>query len=639
MKKLLFIILTLLSTSHCFGQQFEVVSFEAKPMDLYGRVNEKLDLNGNRCAVIKVQVDDDIIDVSGKIGNITYQGIEKSIYVTQETKKIKIKFDKHLPITIDLKEYGIEKLTGGCTYEIYLRNEEEKKIETVKKSTGIIPEWINDVKEGQFVGISMPNNNAAAAKKQALAMATLQYVIYNGGAKMKTIIDSGFENEAKSNETEGFQEYKGNTSYASSAEYSNFAVNIAREYYNINGEYFVLCDYLKDGKNRNTIKIKTFSNYQRNALVKGSEKGVSGHYLNRNIISDIDFWINGVRCNLTSTYNYADNKHEDTTRIDGEIVFNKGYKYPNIKIFKGLKEHTFFERLDLASNSIGFSQLCFVTSIPFITNNLNLKKINDIIHSESNENFDVFNMKKTIACRISNKDTLSVPIKIKWGGIINNQIYYSFYSRHNSLEQDLTNNICQYSLDSNIPSLIMSKHFSFIEAMENLCLSLVDSTKAPKVMSITNNIEDHDTKSEPNVFSAWKSKEEFDFYIRNIHLFPLFTSNDKKFNTKFNGVIVCSNNKLPFDFNQISNESRESKREMKEITDSFSPINAFSTSTHSLTTDTYSNLKPTGVAHQNLIIDGIALALIRGSEQVIELFGSNLKDNTILSHFWINNKE
>ena len=636
MKKLLFIILILLSTSHCFSQQLEIISVKAKPMDLYGRVNEKLDLNGNKCAVIKVQVDDDIIEISGMIGNVISQGIEKSIYVTQETKKIKIKFAKHLPITIDPKEYGIDKLIGGCTYEIYLKSEEEKQMYTVEKSTGIIPEWINDVKEGQFVGISMPNNNVAAAKKQALAMATLQYVIYNGGAKMKTIIDSQFNYEAKSNKTEEFQDYKGNTSYGSSAEYSNFAVNLAREYYNINGEYFVLCDYLKDEKNRNTIKIKTFSNYQRNALVKGSEKGVSGHYLNRNIISDIDFWINGVRCNLTSTYNYADNKHEDTTRIDGEIVFNKGYKYPNIKIFTGLKEHTFFERLDLASNSIGFSQLCFVMSIPFITNNLYLKKYNDMLIES---NLDGFYMKKSIVvCRISNKDTLSVPIKIKWGGIRNNQIYYSFFSRHNSLEQDLTNNICQYSLDSNIPSLIMSKHFSFIEAMENLCLSLVDSTKAPKVIPTINNNEDYDTKSEPKFFSKRINKEEFDFYLRNIHLFPLFTSNDKKFNTKFNGVIVCSNNKLPFDFNQISNESRESKREMKEIiTDSFSPVNAFSTST--LTTDTYSNLKPTGFAHQNLIIDGIALALFRGSKQVIELFGANLKDNIILSCFWINNKE
>lgn len=630
MKKLLFIILILLSTSHCFSQQLEIISVEAKPMDLYGRVNEKLDLNGNKCAVIKVQVDDDIIDISGMIGKVISQGIEKSIYVTQETKKIKIKFAKHLPITIDPKEYGIDKLIGGCTYEIYLKSEKEKHIYTVEKSSDVLPEWINNVKDGQFVGISMPNNNVAAAKKQALAMATLQYVIYNGGAKVKTEINFGLEEQTTSNGNTYSDEFDANTSYISSSEYSNFAVNIAREYYNINGEYFVLCDFLKEDNSRNTIKIETISNYHRNALEKGTGKSVTAteQYLDRNLFTEIIYWINGIKCNMTSTYNYSDNKQENTTRIDGDIVFNKGYKYPDINLFTELKKQTIFERLDLSSNSIGYSQLCFVMSIPFLTKKINIKtKAN--FSSKSDENFDTWNSTYIIGNRIYNNDTLSIPIKVKWGGIRNNQLYYSNFSPKEILEQNLIGNICQYSLDANIPSIIISKHFSFVEALENICLCCNESDSIRYVNVVAENNDYIWTRID---------EKETEINIKNIHLFPIFTSNDKKFNNKFNGVIVCSNDKLPFDFDVISSNNREHKKYMNEnFTDSFSPINAVPTSSINVS-DSF--LRPTGIAHQRLIYDKFSWGWQIGfTGNIIEIFGVNTKDKKILSSFWLDNKK
>ena len=72
MNKLLFIIFAFLTESHCYAQQLEGIFFEARPMDLFGRVNERLDMNGNKCAVLKIQVNDDIVDVSGMVGNIHF---------------------------------------------------------------------------------------------------------------------------------------------------------------------------------------------------------------------------------------------------------------------------------------------------------------------------------------------------------------------------------------------------------------------------------------------------------------------------------------------------------------------------------------------------------------------------------------
>ena len=605
MKKILSTLLILLSVSHCFAQYLEVISVVAKPMDIYGRVNEKHDLNGNKCAVLKILVDDDIVDVSGKIGNVISQGIEKSIYITQDTKKIKIKFAKHPPVIIDIKEYGINKLIGGCAYEIYLKNEEEKKFDTVEKSTGIIPEWINDVKEGQFVGISMPNNNATAAKKQALAMATLQYFLYNGGAKVKNIFDTGLTQITKGSlkdSTTFREEYQGTSVYKSSAQYSNFSVFIARDYYNINGEYFVLCDYLKDYKSKNTIEITETGVLQKKALEDGNK--LTFVDLSSDLYSNIKYYINGVRCDIMSVRKFSELYNEDYTRIDGELVFNNGYKYPDFSISKGYKEQTFYDRLDLSSNSIGYSQLCFVMSIPIISKYYNAKYINTSSYTTSDNNFERY-ISPTFC--ITNKDSISVPIKIKWGGISKNKCYYTNLAEWGAIEQDLTESVCQYSLDSNLPSLIMSKHFSFIESVENLVLCLLTKTDNAKPHKIA--------KDENYIFD----ESVFGFSIKKIHLFPLYTIKDKKFNSKFNGVVVSSNEKMPFNFKNVRNYNWENKKNLH----SFSPMKVFPINNNCF--EITSKLKPSGLAHQILIFKGKTNVGIK--KKVIEMHGMEVINN------------
>ena len=199
------------------------------------------------------------------------------------------------------------------------------------------------------------------------------------------------------------------------------------------------------------------------------EDSITAYELNRGtqFCSEIKFFINGVKCNITTSHDYSENKFESITRIDGVITFNNGYKYPNFSISEELNAQTFSEQLDLLSNSLGYSQLCFVTSIPNYVNafhaDVSQKQVASVIDTEYRDRLIFY-------CTITNTDSLTVPVKIKWGGVRNNQVYYSSSEESKGYEHDMTSYICQYGLCSQTPSLIMSKHFSFVEALGNMCL-------------------------------------------------------------------------------------------------------------------------------------------------------------------------
>ena len=79
------------------------------------------DLNGNPCALIKVQVLDDIERVEGnRIGDIINNGVEKWIYMCKGSRNIKIHFKNHLPLTILFKDYHINGVESNRVYELVI---------------------------------------------------------------------------------------------------------------------------------------------------------------------------------------------------------------------------------------------------------------------------------------------------------------------------------------------------------------------------------------------------------------------------------------------------------------------------------------------------------------------------------------
>ena len=105
------------------AQRLAVESLKLRPNDLSARnaKNQRHDLNGKPCALLKVMVLDNITKCSsGNIGDIVTEGPVKLIFITSATPSIELSFQYHYPLTINFADYGYKHLEGNSTYELNL---------------------------------------------------------------------------------------------------------------------------------------------------------------------------------------------------------------------------------------------------------------------------------------------------------------------------------------------------------------------------------------------------------------------------------------------------------------------------------------------------------------------------------------
>ena len=118
MKKLLIIIL--LAMAGAIGvsaQEATVKSFETAPMDVTAQQYARLDLHGEKCAVVKVRVIADGVAFKGNlIGEPVENPGEYWVYLTGGTKQVQILARSFLPFMY----YFPEPLQGGVTYVLTL---------------------------------------------------------------------------------------------------------------------------------------------------------------------------------------------------------------------------------------------------------------------------------------------------------------------------------------------------------------------------------------------------------------------------------------------------------------------------------------------------------------------------------------
>ena len=103
------------------AQRLAVESLKLRPNDLSARnvKNQRHDLNGKPCALLKVMVMDNITKCSsGNIGDIVTEGPVKLIFITSATPSIELSFQYHYPLTINFADYGYKHLEGNSTYEL-----------------------------------------------------------------------------------------------------------------------------------------------------------------------------------------------------------------------------------------------------------------------------------------------------------------------------------------------------------------------------------------------------------------------------------------------------------------------------------------------------------------------------------------
>ena len=121
MRHLLFIIAFLSSILTAGAQELRVKSFTPLPMDLTARKQQRLDLNGKPCAMLKIMVMDDITDCNkSNIGDIATSGVMKLVYLPSVVRSVTLNFKYHYPLTITFADYGVTKLEGSATYELRL---------------------------------------------------------------------------------------------------------------------------------------------------------------------------------------------------------------------------------------------------------------------------------------------------------------------------------------------------------------------------------------------------------------------------------------------------------------------------------------------------------------------------------------
>lgn len=112
------------------AQELKVQSFSLSPTEIIPGNEQRKDLNGVNCALVKVQVVDGIDRVEGNIiGDIVSRGMEKRIYLTQGTKVFRLYPHSHLPLSITTNEFDIEKLESNRVYILRLTGDNEEKVD------------------------------------------------------------------------------------------------------------------------------------------------------------------------------------------------------------------------------------------------------------------------------------------------------------------------------------------------------------------------------------------------------------------------------------------------------------------------------------------------------------------------------
>ena len=101
--------------------------------DIIAGDDQKRDFTKQLCALVKVEVLDEISDVDGNVmGDIVIRGSEKWIYMAKGSKNLKLILKNNLPVTVMFRDYGISALKSNRVYVLRLDVPNKAKPEEAK---------------------------------------------------------------------------------------------------------------------------------------------------------------------------------------------------------------------------------------------------------------------------------------------------------------------------------------------------------------------------------------------------------------------------------------------------------------------------------------------------------------------------
>lgn len=104
-----------------YSQEIEVSNVEKLESDISARTQPYFDLNGDPCALVKVNL---VVPQAGFDGNVVHvlpKNGQYWVYLVSGTKGLTINHSKLLPCKIDFKDFGINKVEEKMTYSITLK--------------------------------------------------------------------------------------------------------------------------------------------------------------------------------------------------------------------------------------------------------------------------------------------------------------------------------------------------------------------------------------------------------------------------------------------------------------------------------------------------------------------------------------
>ena len=115
------IILILFLCPSLRAQELTVKNFCEASHDLAARTQSRKDINGNYCALVKVQLVDRGAEFGGNVvGDVSFYRNEYWVYMAQGSKRVKVFTQDYLPLEVNFSEYGIDHLEGQVTYILTL---------------------------------------------------------------------------------------------------------------------------------------------------------------------------------------------------------------------------------------------------------------------------------------------------------------------------------------------------------------------------------------------------------------------------------------------------------------------------------------------------------------------------------------
>ena len=147
MKQYLLLLFFIMCIDIVHAQELNVKSFVVKTNDITARTQPRQDINGNDCALIKVQLAASGAEFGGNVvGNVSYNKSEYLVYMSEGSKRLSVKLEGYLPLEASFEDYGIKALEGKTTYVMTISGATVARlIEAPKIKTG----WKRSVWNGE----------------------------------------------------------------------------------------------------------------------------------------------------------------------------------------------------------------------------------------------------------------------------------------------------------------------------------------------------------------------------------------------------------------------------------------------------------------------------------------------------------